>query len=34
MEIEVTAHKDGTVVELLKEAGKGVAPGQMLVVLK
>jgi urea carboxylase len=33
MEIEITAHKSGTVVELLREPGQGVSPGKALVVL-
>jgi urea carboxylase len=34
MEIEITAHKSGTVVELLREPGQGVSPGKALVVLR
>ncbi|WP_028294390.1 urea carboxylase [Oceanobacter kriegii] len=34
MEIEVASHQAGTVVEVVKQAGQGVAPGSLLVVLK
>ena len=34
MEIEITAHTHGTVKEVLREAGKGVAPGHLLVILE
>ncbi|MFK4751114.1 urea carboxylase [Oceanobacter antarcticus] len=33
MEIEVSSHQAGTVVEVVKQAGQGVAPGSLLVVL-
>ncbi len=34
MESEVASHQAGTVVEVVKQAGQGVAPGSLLVVLK
>ncbi|MBQ0780610.1 MAG: carboxyltransferase domain-containing protein, partial [Thalassolituus oleivorans] len=34
MEIEVSSHQAGTVVEILRQQGQGVSPGKALIVLK